>query len=343
MNNPAAPAAAPAVPADPKLTHLVAEYKYTSPLLSCRFDASGRYVFATAYDNTIQRWELASGKQTALVGHDSWVRALAFHPSGRPMASGGYDGRVIWWDTSSESPQPVRTVEAHDGWVRALAFSPDGRLLASCGNDNLVKLWNAEDGTLVGSCFGHPNHVYSVAFAPSGQTIISGDLKGSLREWDVATCEELRQFDASGLWKYDEGFRADIGGVRGLDISADGKRMAAGGITEVSNAFAGLGHPLVVLLDLDNGQKLQQHVSSVKLKGPIWNVRFHREGYVIGACGGHDGGHLLFWKADQPGEFFDFKLPDICRDFDLHRDQLRMATSHEDKSLRVWQMTAKAG
>ncbi len=38
------------------------------------------------------------------------------------------------------------------------------------------------------------------------------------------------------------------------------------------------------------------------------------------------------------GEFFDFKLPDLCRDFDLHADQLRLATTHDDGKLRLWQM-----
>src|SRR6185503_20557480 len=99
---------------------------------------SGQFVFATAYDNTIQRWQLSSGKATPLVGHDSWVRALAFHPSGSTLYSGGYDGRVIWWEATSESPQPQRTVEAHQGWVRTVTVSQDGTLLATCGNDNLL-------------------------------------------------------------------------------------------------------------------------------------------------------------------------------------------------------------
>ncbi len=338
MNTPAA-----GTQAQPQQTHAVGEFKYTSPLLSCRFDPSGQFVFATAYDNTIQRWNLASGQVTPLVAHDSWVRALAFHPSGSHLVSGGYDGQVIWWDATGAAPTPIRTLEAHQGWVRGVAFSPDGNLLATCGNDNLVRVWNALDGQHVTTLVGHPNHVYSVAFHPGGTTLASGDLKGAVREWDLASGEELRQFDASALWKYDAGFGADIGGVRGIDYSADGKRLACGGITEVTNAFAGIGSPMVVLIDVEKGEKLQQHVSSAKLKGPIWNVRFHRDGYVIGASGGHDGGHLLFFKPEQANEFFDFKLPDICRDFDLHRDQLRMATTHEDMKVRIWQMTPKAG
>jgi WD40 repeat protein len=328
--------------AEPQQTHLLVEFKYTSPLLNCRFDPLGPFMFATAQDNTILRWHIASGKATPLAGHDSWVRALAFHPTASTFYSGGYDGRVIWWETAAETPQPQRTIEAHHGWVRAVAVSPDGNLLATCGNDNLVKIWNAADGTLLKECFGHANHVYTVAFHPQRAIIVSGDLKGVVKEWDIATGEQLRQLDAPALWKYDVGFGADVGGVRALAIAADGKLLACAGITEVSNAFAGIGNPLVVVFNLETGQKQQQLGTTAKLKGPATGVRFHRDGFVIGSSGGLDGGHLLFWKLEQPNEFFDLKLPDTCRDFDLHPDGLRLATPHEDKTLRLWQMTAKA-
>jgi WD40 repeat protein len=327
---------------EPQQTHLFGEFKHTSPLLACRFDPTGQFVFASTCDNTIQRWHLASGKATPLVGHDSWVRALAFHPSAGTLYSGGYDGRLISWPTEAETPQPARTVEAHGGWVRSVAVSPDGRLLATGGNDHLLKIWNADDGSLVHECSGHANHVYSVAFHPLGRSVVSGDLKGVVKEWDLATGEQLRQLDAGALWKYDAGFGADVGGVRTMAFRADGNLLACGGITDVSNAFAGVGNPLVVVFDFQKGEKLQQLATQAKLKAPATGVRFHRDGFVVGSCGGLDGGHLLFWRIEQPNEFFDLKLPDVARDLDLHPDNLRLATSHDDKSLRLWQMTAKA-
>jgi WD40 repeat protein len=330
-----------ALKAEPEKTHLASEWKYTSPLLSCRIDPGGQFVFTTAYDNTIQRWHIASGKATPLVGHDSWVRALAFHPSGSHLYSGGYDGSLMFWEVSAESPKPQQTIAAHDGWVRAVAVSPDGTRLASCGNDHLVKIWNAQDGALVDVLAGHANHVYNVAYHRDGARLVSGDLKGEVRDWDLASGEQLRTLDAGALWKYDEGFRADVGGVRGIDFSADGKVLACGGITEVSNAFAGIGHPLVVAFDYESGEKKTAHVSSKKFTGSIWNVRFHRDGFLVGGFGGNEGGLLLFWKIGEPNEFFHFKLPNTCRDVDLHPDGLRLATAHDDQTLRLWQMTAK--
>jgi WD40 repeat protein len=299
-------------------------------------------VFASAEDFSIQRWHIASGKVAPLAGHQSWVWTMAFHPSGSTLYSGSYDGRVIFWEPTSEAPAPQRTIEAHNGWVRAVAVSPDGALLATAGNDHLVKLWNALDGQLVDVLAGHAHHVYNVAFHPKLPVIISGDLKGVVREWDLATGEELRQFDAAALWKYDEGFGADIGGLRSIAISGDGKHLACGGITEVSNAFAGIGTPLVVVFNLETGEKVQSLLATKKFRGKTSGVFFHPDGFVVGSTSGHDGGHLLFWKLDKAEEFFAFKMPDSARDLDMHADKLRLATADGDGMVRLWRMTAKA-
>jgi WD40 repeat protein len=326
---------------EPRETHQVGEFKHASPLLACRFDPSGQFVFASAHDFSIQRWALAGGKVTPLVAHQSWVWTLAFHPSASALYSGSYDGRLIFWDATAEAPAPLRTIEAHEGWLRAVAVSPDGNLLATAGNDNLVKIWSTADGAHLQTCFGHANHVYNVAFHPTLPRVVSGDLKGVVREWDIATGEELRRFDASALWKYDSGFGADIGGVRSIAFSPDGKHLACGGITEVSNAFAGIGTPIVVVFDYEKGEKLAQWMTSKKFRGVTTGLYFHPLGFVVGSTSGHDGGHLLFWKLGEASEFFDLALPDSARDLALHRDGARLATSSPDGKVFLWQMTAK--
>ena len=90
--------------AAPEKTHVVKEYSHKSPLIACRFDARGRYVFASAEDSTVRRWDLATGKEAALAGHESWVFALASHPGGETIVTGGGDGQLIWWPVTAEKP-----------------------------------------------------------------------------------------------------------------------------------------------------------------------------------------------------------------------------------------------
>jgi WD40 repeat protein len=131
---------------DATKTALLLEHKHDRPLVSGRFDPSGRFVFFGAEDNFVHRFDLKSKTATPLAAHDSWVRALGCLPSGEVLYSGGYDGRLVCWPAADDKPQPIRVTQAHDGWLRALAVSPSGQQIATCGNDNLVKLWNAADG-----------------------------------------------------------------------------------------------------------------------------------------------------------------------------------------------------
>src|SRR6516165_5210034 len=103
----------PAGAIDPAHTRMVQELKHNSPLISCRIDPTGRFVFAGAQDSTVKRWELATGKKTTLAGHKSWVRGLTFVAKDKLLITGDYNGRVLWWQTETAMPTPVRTIEAH--------------------------------------------------------------------------------------------------------------------------------------------------------------------------------------------------------------------------------------
>src|SRR5258708_2975599 len=106
---------APTVPGQitPSRTRMALELRHNSPLLSCRFDPTGRYVFAGAQDNSIQRWELASQAKVAFAGHRSWVRGLAFVNGN--LLSADYAGKVNVWTVDAPTPRVKRVIDAHNG------------------------------------------------------------------------------------------------------------------------------------------------------------------------------------------------------------------------------------
>lgn len=326
----------------PDKSHLLLEHKHTRPLTGCHWDPLDRYVFFGAEDNLAHRFDLATKTVTPLAAHDSWVMAFGSSADGQSLFTGGYDGRLIWWPAAAEKPEPVRTIDAHQGWIRAIAVSPDGQSLATCGNDLVIRLWNAGDGTKMRELPGHESHIYNVVWSPDGATLYSCDLKGVVKAWDPKSGQLQRDLEtAAALHKYDTTFRADIGGARSIAIGADGKQLALGGITNVTNAFAGIGEVVVVLMDLATGKVALQMETKAKTRGTAWGLTWHPSGFWLGLAGGGGGGWLNFWKGDAQHEFFSLKLKSDGRGMGIAPDRTRVAVAHADMHLRTYALHDK--
>lgn len=326
---------------DPAKTWLVKDLAHDQPLICCRFDPSGQFVFAGSEDRTVQRWAIESGQKVSLAAHESWVHALAFTPDGQTLLTAGADGRLIWWPAAAEAPSPTRTVEAHQGWIHAIAVSRDGKLVATCGVDRMVRLWSVADGTLEQELPGHDKYIYRLAFDPTGRFLVSADLQGRIVQWEVATRKEARRLDAAKLYIYFGGQGVDYGGVRDLAFSADGSLLACSGLIEASNPLGAVSNPAIVLLDWTAGTEKLLQRPKADVKGVGWGVRFHPSGFEVMVSGGTGGGHLWFFKPDQPNEFATFNLGNTGRDLDMHPDGTRLATAHHDGKVRITSMIPK--
>lgn len=350
-------------PIDPTKTRLLMDCKHARPLIGCRFDPSGRYLFVSAEDDTLQRYDLLTGEKTPFVGHKSWVRGLAFSPlrdnslvrlatlpsaavgsaaiAAREPApftvySGDYHGNLFWWKGTAGAAGPVKSISAHEGWIRAVAVSPDGATVATCGNDHLVKLWNTADGKAVRTLDGHKCHVYNVAFHPDGTRLVSADLKGIIKDWDLATGKIVRDLDAKVLHKYDSGFAADIGGIRGIGFNARGTLLTCTGITNVSNAFAGVGNPLVVAFDWNAGTPKPLKPTEA-FQGTGWGVSVLADGTVIAAGGGGQG-RVWFWNASDGTNTHAVNVPMNARDMAVHPDGTAFALAGANGTCSIYTM-----
>lgn len=84
----------------------------------------------------VARLHAPSGERLAdLASHTAGVLALDASPDGRTLATGGEDGRLVFWDAASDE---VRTeVRLGRGWVEHVAWSPAGGVLAAAVGQQL--------------------------------------------------------------------------------------------------------------------------------------------------------------------------------------------------------------
>lgn len=351
LERPAAPPL-PEPSVDVKKTHEVAAFKHGIALTTCQLDPTGRYAFAGAEDFNVYRWEVAAGleskeagdkSKTIFRGHESWVRSLAFSPDGEFLYTAGYDDCIGVWHVNSAAPKPIKMIKAHDGWVRWVRVEANGKRMVSCGNDNLLKLWSLPDGKLIREFAGHERYPYAVVFHPDGQQLASFDLMGNLKEWDIASGKEVRSIEAKFMWGFDQKFRADMGGARDMTFSDDGKTLAIAGLTEVTNAFAGVHKPMILLVDWKSG-KFQHKFKDDAYKGMAWGVRFHSDGFLIGVGAPQSGnkGMVWFWKPGDKKAFHSVQLSHCGRGLDMTSDDRRIAVAQFDGQLKLYDLTAKA-
>lgn len=327
---------------DPVETHQVAEFKHQNPLTTLRVAPTGRFAAAGAQDLDVHLWNLENGNPYTLTGHKSWVRSIDFSADGNRIYTACWGGTVKIWDLSHEIPGMVRSFQAHQGSARCVRVCPDGKRLATCGNDLMVKVWDAETGRLQHQFKGHQRHVYGVDFHPDGDHLISQDLMGVVFVWDLTTNKKLRTVDASMMTGYDKKFAADMGGARDMQFNSGGSLWASAGITKVVNSFAGIQDPIIVVFDWETGEAIQQLRAAEKFKGVAWGVRFHPQGFTIGAGAEKSGkGELWFYKGTEEQASHTFAMKSAARGLDLVGID-RLAVAHADGSMRLYQMTVQS-
>ena len=196
-------------------------------IVSLAVSPDGARLASASWDHTARVWSLADGAQLVLEGHTQNVNGVAFTPDGKDLVSVGYDLELRIWPLTggppniSTLPSPLNAVViapdgeiatgSADGEVRflmsdgkkegevqvgptpivALAMSKDGTLIAAAGIGGAVAIVDRKARSVLRTLIGTGLPVWSVAFSPNGETLVTGGADGKIRRWNARTGDPI--------------------------------------------------------------------------------------------------------------------------------------------------------
>ena len=308
-----------------------------------RLPQSGR-LFVGCADSLVYEVDAAAEKpefKAFPTGHETYVTSLAL--AGGSLISGGYDGRLCWWDL--EKRELVRTVAAHGRWIRGLAATPDGKTLVSVADDMLTRLWNAATGELLQSLSNHapitphhyPSMLYAVAVSPCGKYLATGDKVGHVVISELAGGTKVAELETPVMYTWDPTARRhSIGGIRSLAFSPDSKLLAVGGMGKVGNIDHLEGVTRVEIFDWSAGTRTHE-LAGNKTKGLIERLVFHPDDLWLAAAGGDNKGVLLFYDLAANKQLHQIDAPAHLHSITLDETATTIYGVGHERAL-VWAM-----
>ena len=236
---------------------------------SLAISTDSQWLVSGGDDQTLRLWNLKTGgKSLTLRRYDGAVTAVAFHPDGKRIAVGTYDGELQVCEAASGKLS--RTLE-RQGVAEGKSVDDGGRsIIKKESADDTLVTWDARDGTeLLTFQQGNEYDVTTAAFSPDGKRILTGDGENELKIWDTDNGDEVRTL------------RGHSETVTSAAYSPSGKQIVSASWDDTLR-----------LWDADTGDDLKT------LRGhtaDITSVLFTRDGSQIVSCG--EDRTLRIWDA----------------------------------------------
>ncbi|MBI1313237.1 hypothetical protein GC176_18250 [bacterium] len=311
----------------------------TQQVCRIRFSPDGKLLVGGGYDAKIHRWDLSGEEPVELptiTGHRGWVQCVEFGPQDGPLFSADSWGqlaarRVEGQGNGNPMVELLWSNEAaHDGWIHDVSISADGTRIATVGRDRFARVWSAGDGSRLFELPQQEHDLSRVALHPDGKSLVTGNLFGTLRHWELATGKLIRELTLEKLHFYDR--IQDVPGIFVLEFDKSGETLYCGG-GEPARIQNHQGIPTLHQIAWPSFEVTKtQHFGEEK-DGFVFDFARHPDGYFLLVTSGNPGaGQFLLAQPDADEAFFKYPKLSNCHSVSLHPDGTKAIVSATNRN-----------
>lgn len=271
-------------------------------------------LFSTSMDSTVRKWDVAGRREVRQEErHTNSIWGYSLSADGATLVTGGAEGRVIIWSTSTL--EPVKLSFGDFKAVNDVALSADGKTLAVL-DDNVLGTWTFPDAGGTGVPFTNATHTNFAVFHPSDSRVLATNMDNDVRLWNVGdgrptgpdlkgsagsinnvafspdgtrlaavgddTC--VRIWDTATHAQIGDPLRGHVNPSIGVAFSPDGRTLASGGGDAKVCLWDVAGHAAI-------GSPLGEH------SRPVQCVAFSPDGRLLAS--GDNNGQIIIWRLER--------------------------------------------
>ena len=265
------------------------------------FTRDGNYVLTGGEDRKVRAWRVDDGEIVKTLGHVASIEGLRVSPDGTMLATGNEAGELNIWDVSAPDP----------------ADWPD---------DPLYTFIHAPDQDHPSGGSGHAD-INQVDWTSDGRFVVSASRSETVKLWDVEAAN-------GGAREAVQRYPGHTGSIKSVRLSPDNTLVAAGAQESPDGAAR--------VWDVESGELVAELLfPNLRI---VEAVAFTPDGrhLVVGGTEHRSEGKGTIYVFDV-GSFGTenpepiLTLPVFNQEyFDFSADGSRLLSSHQDGSLRVW-------